>query len=41
MMHDKNRFRDPGSFNPDRFESNNGIDPKIDPRSAVFGFGRR
>lgn len=41
MMHDERFYEEPDNFNPDRFESEGASRPRIDPREAVFGFGRR
>ncbi|KAF9239426.1 cytochrome P450 [Melanogaster broomeanus] len=38
MMHDENIYKDPITFNPERFLGDN---PETDPRNACFGFGRR
>ncbi|EJD04922.1 cytochrome P450 [Fomitiporia mediterranea MF3/22] len=42
MMHDERNYDDPMTFNPDRFiESGKVASSILDPRMAVFGFGRR
>lgn len=41
MMHDDRHYRSPDIFDPDRFEAHHPFPPKVDPREAVFGFGRR
>jgi cytochrome P450 len=38
MLHDHRRYKDPHRFDPTRFL---GPSPEPDPRSYVFGFGRR
>jgi hypothetical protein len=38
MMHDPRTYKDPHVFNPSRFLGDN---PEPDPRTWVFGFGRR
>ncbi|KAF9257588.1 cytochrome P450 [Marasmius fiardii PR-910] len=38
MLRDSDVYRDPETFNPDRFL---GDDPEQNPRDALFGFGRR
>ncbi|KAI0637904.1 cytochrome P450 [Trametes polyzona] len=41
MLHDPETYSDPMSFNPERFVAAPGKEPETDPRSMVFGFGRR
>ena len=41
MVRDPSRYKDPESFNPDRFIPSDGTEPEDDPREIVFGFGRR
>ncbi|TFK75549.1 cytochrome P450 [Pluteus cervinus] len=41
MTHDPAIYRDPMTFNPDRFLASPGHTPEPDPRQVVFGFGRR
>ncbi|RDX53247.1 cytochrome P450 [Lentinus brumalis] len=41
MLHDPETYPDPFTFNPDRFMKTPGHEPETDPRSMVFGFGRR
>ncbi|KAJ5628173.1 hypothetical protein N7490_010401 [Penicillium lividum] len=41
LTHDPEVYRDPMTFNPERFLGMDGRDPEMDPRSVVFGFGRR
>jgi fumagillin biosynthesis cytochrome P450 monooxygenase len=38
MTHDPSVYKDPEVFNPSRYL---GKHPKPDPRSYIFGFGRR
>lgn len=38
MAHDEIRYKDPMSFNPERFL---GPKPEEDPAQLIFGFGRR
>lgn len=38
ITHDPDHYKDPMSFNPDRFM---GDTPEPDPRDFMFGFGRR
>jgi hypothetical protein len=37
MMRDPDNYKDPHAFRPERFLDNRSLDP----REAVFGFGRR
>lgn len=41
FAHDPYTYSDPMEFKPDRFLSSEGHTPEMDPRSIVFGFGRR
>ncbi|KAK1216462.1 hypothetical protein PQX77_020931 [Marasmius sp. AFHP31] len=41
MAHDPNVYKDPFTFNPDRFLATPDHVPEKDPRDLVFGFGRR
>ena len=48
MLHDERTYRDPHTFDPARFlprrpgAGDGGVSqPELDPRSIVFGFGRR
>ena len=41
MLRDPEVYSDPSEFKPERFLSENGREPELDPRCAVFGFGRR
>ncbi|KAH9849106.1 cytochrome P450 [Lenzites betulinus] len=41
ILHDPQTYPDPMSFNPERFISTPGKEPQADPRSVVFGYGRR
>ncbi|KAF8999613.1 cytochrome P450 [Cyathus striatus] len=41
FMKDERKYRNPGSFSPERFLSSDGHTPEEDPRNFVFGFGRR
>ncbi|KAF8655018.1 hypothetical protein AX16_003288 [Volvariella volvacea WC 439] len=41
MAHDPAVYRNPMSFNPDRFLGTDGREPEPDPRTLCFGFGRR
>ncbi|KAL0562774.1 hypothetical protein V5O48_019305 [Marasmius crinis-equi] len=41
MAHDPEVYKDPFTFNPDRFLATPGHEPEKDPRDLVFGFGRR
>lgn len=41
MLRDPKVYTDPLAFNPERFLEGGGNVPERDPRSAVFGFGRR
>jgi cytochrome P450 len=38
MMRDSRNYHNPDKFDPERFL---GPDPELDPRSCIFGFGRR
>lgn len=40
-MRDPEVYTDPLTFKPERFLTEEGNVPEQDPRSAVFGFGRR
>lgn len=42
MLHDPDMYKDPYTFNPERFlpgDDGNVVEP--DPACAAFGFGRR
>ncbi|PFH46697.1 hypothetical protein AMATHDRAFT_69268 [Amanita thiersii Skay4041] len=39
--HDEDNFKDPMTFNPDRYLEQDGHVPERDPHEFVFGFGRR
>ncbi|KAJ7065512.1 cytochrome P450 [Mycena amicta] len=42
LLHDKDVYPDPYSFNPDRFLIDGKLNPDVrDPSMAAFGFGRR
>ncbi|KAG7442296.1 cytochrome P450 [Guyanagaster necrorhizus] len=41
MAHDPTVYKDPDVFNPSRFLPGSGHAPERDPRSFIFGFGRR
>ncbi|TFY59478.1 hypothetical protein EVG20_g7775 [Dentipellis fragilis] len=41
FLHDEQTYVDPIAFNPDRFMPSAGKEPEVDPRTYVFGFGRR
>lgn len=41
FTHDEKTYHDPMSFKPERFLGVDGRDPELDPRTLVFGFGRR
>jgi len=42
ILHDESVYKDPGTFNPDRFLKDGELDPDIrPPEVAAFGFGRR
>jgi hypothetical protein len=40
MLHDEKLYKNPFTFNPDRFMPKNGT-PEMDPHNCAFGFGRR
>jgi len=41
MMHDDNVYPEPDKFLPERFMSQNGVEVSPDPRTVIYGFGRR
>ncbi|KAF4120606.1 Cytochrome P450, partial [Geosmithia morbida] len=41
FTHDPEVYEDPMSFNPERFLAKDGHEPAPDPRTLIFGFGRR
>lgn len=41
MTHDPENYHAPFDFKPERFLGVNGLPVEQDPRSFVFGFGRR
>ncbi|RPD66667.1 cytochrome P450 [Lentinus tigrinus ALCF2SS1-7] len=41
MLHNPEVYPDPFTFNPERFMKTPGHEPETDPRTMVFGFGRR
>ena len=41
MLHDPETYPDPLTFNPERFLKTATHEPETDPRTMVFGFGRR
>ncbi|KAJ3552901.1 hypothetical protein NM688_g3906 [Phlebia brevispora] len=41
FAHDARTYSDPTSFRPERFLPASGMTPELDPRTFVFGFGRR
>lgn len=41
ILHDPAVYHEPKEFNPDRFLSEGNRSPEQDPRSVLFGFGRR
>ncbi|KAI0666410.1 cytochrome P450 [Trametes maxima] len=41
MLHDEQEYPNPEEFRPERFEVPEGKEPPRDPRTLVFGFGRR
>ncbi|KAJ5915533.1 hypothetical protein N7466_011466 [Penicillium verhagenii] len=41
LTHDPEVYHDPMTFKPERFLGVDGREPETDPRSVVFGFGRR
>lgn len=41
MTHDPEVYNDPMTFKPERFLGVDGREPEMDPRTFVFGFGRR
>ncbi|KAJ7211176.1 cytochrome P450 [Mycena pura] len=42
ILHDKEVYADPHTFNPERFLLDGKLDPAVrDPETAAFGFGRR
>lgn len=41
FTHDPNVYPDPMTFKPERFLATPGQTPELDPRTLIFGFGRR
>lgn len=41
FTHDEQNYKDPMTFNPDRFIASKSQNPEQDPRTLIFGFGRR
>lgn len=41
IAHDPVHYHDPYTFKPERFLGENGMPVELDPRTLVFGFGRR
>ncbi|KAG2156216.1 cytochrome P450 [Suillus clintonianus] len=41
MLNDPQTYADPSEFNPERFLAKDGKEAETDPRTVVFGFGRR
>lgn len=41
MAHDPAIYHDPMAFKPERFLAAPGYEAEPDPRSTVYGFGRR
>ncbi|KAJ6007266.1 hypothetical protein N7540_011242 [Penicillium herquei] len=41
LTHDPEVYHDPMEFKPERFLGIDGREPEMDPRTVVFGFGRR
>ena len=41
MLHDPETYPDPMSYKPERFIASPGHERETDPRTMVFGFGRR
>lgn len=41
MLHDERTYSRPMEFRPERFLASEGHEPERDPRTMVFGFGRR
>ncbi|KAG1886216.1 cytochrome P450 [Suillus subluteus] len=41
MLNDQRTYANPSQFNPERFLTNDGKEPEMDPRMICFGFGRR